>query len=227
MYTSSPGSLERTLHTAGPNFVAASFWYFLFSALDGNLALHSHIVTYMTFFETNMNILNLWLTFGLSLIALSCFILSIGVQSLFNLWKSYTKYVRLRNFEQFVFSCLVWLAFAGFAIAIFSPYVEYTRNTYNYYHILLWVEIMGVALLWMCIVNAHHYLFNSELSPLPGFIQSLKDQIFKDRVREQKTYNRVSWSRPSYNREQTSFHSIEDELEQIREEELWYNHVHA
>ncbi len=162
-------SFSKSMRTSLTTFHSGFIGYALFSNLDGIKSLHSHTLDYVNFFLDKVNFLNLWYALSLAVIVISYFLVAFTLYAIFDATFNKTKNMKIRNMLETIFNIIIWIWFSGFWIAIFSPHLEYTRELYNYYHVMLWIEIMLIALSLLVVTIIGQFVFNTYKPPIALF----------------------------------------------------------
>lgn len=102
----------------------------------------------------------------------------------------------------------MWIGYSWFAIAIFSPYLEFARETYNYYHLMLGIQIMILGCIGIIAVILIQFFFNSFRSPIPSVVMKIKSSFAK---------------KPSHTKEYEPqpFETMDHSMPQWYEEDYW------
>lgn len=199
-------SFSKSLTTSIPTYLSWVIGYSLFSSLEGSEWLHTFTLNYVNFFLDKLNYFNVWYALALSVIILGFFLVSYLLYTLFDFGHDDTKNFSVRNINELSFNTLIWVGFSGFWIAMFSPYLEFARETYNYYNIMLGLKIMIISIFILVAVIISQYLFNSYKSPIPLLISKLKRD-------KQDSYNPWDDYTPTvFNTEEVFDESIPDDI---------------
>jgi hypothetical protein len=177
-------SLTKSLITSITTFHSWFISYALFSNLDWYKNLHALTLKYVDFFLKKINYFNLWYALSLVFILLVYFLLVFSLYSIFDTSFNKTKSQNLRNLIENVFNVIIWIGFSWFWIAIFSPYLTFTRDLYNYYELMLGIEIMLISLIMLTVLIVIQYGLNTYIPSLWLFNFLKKNK--KSKVREEE-----------------------------------------
>lgn len=154
-------SLSTNLKSHIVCFISTVIGYSLFSTLEGDKWLHDLILRYIKFFLDNVNYLELGYALSISLVIITYFLLTQLIYVLFNMTSHKIKSETGRNIVEYILNITTAVWISWFAIAVFSPYLEFTRDTYNFYNIMLWVKVLIIVLITLITLIWVHALFNT------------------------------------------------------------------
>ena len=189
------------------SFIWTVIGYAFFSNLQGSEVLHKFTLDYINLFLNKFNYLDLGYALSISLIIITYFLITQVIYCLFNLTQYKSKSIWVRYFTEYGLSIWTSIWISWFAIALFSPYLEFTRETYNFYHVMLWVYTMLIILISMVSLVSLHSLFNTVWFSIPSFLK-------KKEKTETHSYNMDEYNPEEYNEipDETNFVNQEPQL---------------